>query len=88
MRYRCLGGKVDDFPNLEAARKVGIDFTLAAANAFVKGICPTLQQQQTQKFRFVFCGGKGAEWDQEKKLWVFNDSRKLKVHRSFLGRRV
>ncbi|KIW89323.1 uncharacterized protein Z519_10177 [Cladophialophora bantiana CBS 173.52] len=26
----CLGGKVEDFPDLETAKKVGVDFTLAA----------------------------------------------------------
>lgn len=75
--YRCLGGKAEDFPSLAAARKVGVDYTLAAANAFVKGICPALPQGQ--KFQFVFCSGKGAEWDQDKSLWVFPDTRKLKV---------
>lgn len=74
---RCLGGKVEDFPDLETARKVGVEFALAAANAFVQGICPALKQKR-EKFHFIFCSGKGAEWDQGKKLWVFPDTRKLK----------
>jgi hypothetical protein len=77
MRHRCLGGKVEDFPNLETASKVGVAFPLAAANAFVEGICPSLKQAG-EKFRFVFCSGRGAEWDQDKKLWVFADTRRLK----------
>ncbi|EXJ73591.1 uncharacterized protein A1O5_03353 [Cladophialophora psammophila CBS 110553] len=72
----CLGGKVEDFPDLETARKVGVNFTLTAAHAFVKGICPSLQPGQ--RFRFVFCSGNGAEWGQDKRLWVFSDTRKLK----------
>lgn len=71
---RCLGGKVEDFPDVETARKVGVDFALAAANAFVRSIAPN-----GGKFQFVFCSGKGAEWDQQKKLWMFSDTRKLKV---------
>ncbi|KAJ9642086.1 hypothetical protein H2204_002455 [Knufia peltigerae] len=73
----CLGGKVGDFPDLETARKVGVDYTLAAANAFVKGVCPGFQSQ-SQKFQFVFCSGDGAEWDQDKSLWMFSDTRKIK----------
>ncbi|OAP65343.1 hypothetical protein AYL99_01315 [Fonsecaea erecta] len=73
----CLGGKVEDFPDFQTARKVGVDFTLAAADAFVKTICPNLAPQG-HRFRFVFCSGMGAEWDQDKKLWLFSDTRKLK----------
>ena len=74
---RCLGGKVEDFPNLEAARKVGVEYTLSAARAFANEICPSVRERG-HKFRFVFCSGKGAEWDQSKSLWVFSDTRKLK----------
>ena len=31
-----------------------------------------------QRFRFIFCSGKGAVWDQAKSLWVFSGTRKLK----------
>lgn len=30
------------------------------------------------KFRFVFCSGQMAEWDQDKKLYFMEDSRKIK----------
>ncbi|KAJ9611168.1 hypothetical protein H2200_004351 [Cladophialophora chaetospira] len=73
----CLGGKVEDFPDLETARKVGVDYSLAAARAFATGICPSLQERG-RRFLFVFCSGKGAEWDQSKSLWLFSDTRKLK----------
>ncbi|OAG39886.1 hypothetical protein AYO21_05952 [Fonsecaea monophora] len=73
---RCLGGKVEDFPDLQTARTVGVDFTLAAANALVRGVCPTLPPEQ--RLRFVFCSGNGAEWHQDRKLWLFSDTRKLK----------
>jgi hypothetical protein len=74
---RCLGGKVQDFPDLQTARKVGIDFTLAAARAFLSGLCPILRENG-QKFRFVFCSGRGAEWNQDRNLWYFAETRKLK----------
>lgn len=67
---------MEDFPNVDAARKVGVDFTLAAANAFAIDLAPAVPRGQ--KFRFVYCSGKGAEWEQQKNLWVFSDTRKLK----------
>lgn len=30
------------------------------------------------KFRFVFCSGMLAEWDQDRSLWFLNDTRKIK----------
>jgi len=32
-----------------------------------------------KKFRFVFCSGKFAEWDQNKTLAFMQDTRRLKV---------
>ena len=32
-----------------------------------------------ERFRFVYCSGMGAESVQDRKLWAFNDARKLKV---------
>lgn len=73
----CLGGKLPDFPSLDVAKKVCIDYTLAAANAFAETLAPRLKAQG--KFRFVFCSGRGAEPDAGKGLWVFSDTRKVKV---------
>lgn len=57
-------------------RQVSVDYTLAAAQAFIAYLAPALPQGQ--KFRFVFCSGKNAEWDQTKKLTFMEETRKVK----------
>ena len=52
--------------------------TLAAAKAFVTTLAPKLAGRE-RKFRFVFCSGMGAEWDQDKSLMFLSDTRKIKV---------
>ncbi|KAI6088769.1 hypothetical protein F4821DRAFT_232923 [Hypoxylon rubiginosum] len=72
----AIGGRATQFPDVETARKVSVDYTLAAANVFVTELAPKLLEGQ--KFRFVFCSGKFAEWDQEKKLRMMQDTRRIK----------
>ena len=77
---RTVGGKVQDFPDLETARKVGVDHTLAAANAFATSLAPRLESGR--KFAFVFCSGDGASRDPDTKLWIMSDTRKIKVRQA------
>lgn len=56
-------------------RKVNVTFTLAAAKAMQEAIA---EHSPTGKLRFVFCSGLYTEWDQDKKLYFLNDSRKIK----------
>lgn len=72
----AVGGKVEDFPNLEAARKVSVSFTLAAAKAFATSLASS--GIRVEKFKFVFCSGRGAERDGSKALWMFKDTRQIK----------
>ncbi|KAI1417905.1 hypothetical protein F5Y13DRAFT_150023 [Hypoxylon sp. FL1857] len=72
----AVGGRATQFPDVETARKVSVDYTLAAAKAFVDELAPKLPE--SQKFRFVFCSGQFAEWDQEKNLKMLADTRKIK----------
>ncbi|KAI1780316.1 hypothetical protein F4818DRAFT_395339 [Hypoxylon cercidicola] len=72
----AIGGRATQFPDVETAKKVSVDYTLAAANAFVTELAPKLPE--SQKFRFVFCSGKFAEWDQEKSLRMMKDTRRIK----------
>ncbi|OTA65357.1 hypothetical protein K449DRAFT_463472 [Hypoxylon sp. EC38] len=72
----ALGGRATQFPDVETARKVSVDYTLAAAKAFIDELAPKLPEPQ--KFRFVFCSGKFAEWDQDKSLLMLADTRKIK----------
>ena len=69
-----LGGKVEDFLDIATDRRVGIDYTLAAANAFALKLVPNLARR---KFAFVFWSGNGAEQQQDARLWLFFDTRKL-----------
>ncbi|KAL9530645.1 hypothetical protein SMMN14_06056 [Sphaerulina musiva] len=76
--------------NIDAARKVGVNYPVAAAEAFQAGIAkhmepyvgfPEKQPAAGQKrfpFRFVFISGWGAEQDQFRRLWMYNESRKIK----------
>jgi hypothetical protein len=75
---RTVGGQAQDFPNIETARKVGIDYTLAAANAFATTLAPRLGNTG-RKFPFVFCSGHGAEQKEDARVWLFSDTRKIKV---------
>ena len=71
-----LGDKVEDFPDIATAKRVGIDYTLAAANALALNLAPQLAGR---KFPFIFCSGNGAEQQHDARLWLFSDTRKLKV---------
>lgn len=76
-RSRVIGGRVPQFPDVETAKKVQVDYTLAAAKASLEALAPQLPTGQ--KFRFVFCSGKFAEWDQGKSLAFMQDTRRIKV---------
>lgn len=54
-----------------------MDYTLAAASAFLEKLAPQLPEGG--QFRFVFCSGKFAEWDQDKALHFMADTRHVKV---------
>ncbi|KAI0884564.1 uncharacterized protein GGS22DRAFT_163809 [Annulohypoxylon maeteangense] len=71
-----LGGRAYQFPDVETARKISVDYTLAAAKAFIEQLAPQLPDPQ--KFRFLFCSGKWAEWDEKKNMRVFADTRRIK----------
>ncbi|KAI1269925.1 hypothetical protein F5Y18DRAFT_372018 [Xylariaceae sp. FL1019] len=72
----AIGGRAPQFADVETARKVSVDYTLNAANAFVTHLAGNLPA--SQKFRFVFCSGKFAEWDDNKSLVFMSDTRHIK----------
>ncbi|KAI0156590.1 hypothetical protein GGR57DRAFT_85605 [Xylariaceae sp. FL1272] len=72
----ALGGRAPQFPDVETARKVSVDYTLSAAKAFLTHLTGNLPA--SRKFRFVFCSGKFAEWDDNKSLAFMSDSRHIK----------
>ncbi|KAL8415032.1 hypothetical protein RB594_006022 [Gaeumannomyces avenae] len=70
----AIGGRANLFPDVDTARKVSVDYTLAAAKAFVDAKLAG----EGKIFRMVFCSGWLAEWDQKKSLRFMEDSRKIK----------
>ena len=86
----CLGGPVASFKSIDEARKVGVNFPAAAAEAFNDGIAKHMEPypgypekspapgQKRFPFRFIFISGWGAEQDQFKRLWMYSESRKIK----------
>ncbi|KAF3071064.1 hypothetical protein GL218_00887 [Daldinia childiae] len=77
----AIGGRATQFPDVETARKVSVDYTLAAAKAFTElaSKLPEVKKKKgSRKFRFVFCSGKFAEWDQNKNLKMMRDTRLIK----------
>ncbi|KAH7324935.1 hypothetical protein B0I35DRAFT_172415 [Stachybotrys elegans] len=73
----CIGGRVDQFGNdKELCRRVGVDFTLAAAKAMSTHLAAP--SSSGREFRFVYCSGKYAEWDQDKTLLFLGDTRRFK----------
>lgn len=76
---RAIGGRVDQFGNdKDLARKVGVDYTLAGARAMCTSLSADTLASTGRKFRFVFCSGMLAEWDQSRKLLFLEDTRKIK----------
>ncbi|OTB04889.1 hypothetical protein M426DRAFT_320470 [Hypoxylon sp. CI-4A] len=71
-----IGGRAYQFKDVETAKKISVDYTVAAAKAFIAELAPKLPQPQ--KFRFVYCSGKWAEWDQDKKPFTFGDTKRIK----------
>jgi hypothetical protein len=58
-------------PDNETARRVSVDYTLAAARV--------LQETAENKIRFVYCSGAGAERDHNKPLWLMQEYRRIRV---------
>ena len=63
-------------PDNDTARKVCLDYTIAAAKA-IGGTCRPADEGR--KFRFVYLSGGAAERDQTKQLWFKQDYRRMRV---------
>ncbi len=79
----AIGGKRADFPDLATAKKVNINYTIAAAKAFAEHLMPELGPGKT--FRFVLCGGAWAETDPNKWIFPLRETRLIKVRNSILS---
>ncbi|MCJ1462818.1 hypothetical protein MMC07_001421 [Pseudocyphellaria aurata] len=59
-------------PDNDTARKISIEYTLAAAKAF------TPASSTEKKFRFVYLSGAASERDQTKPLWFMQEYRRIR----------
>ena len=64
-------------PDNEAAKKVIVDYTMAAARAFTQQTAAN--NDNVRKFCFVYLSGGAAERDQTKPLWFMRDYRRIRV---------
>lgn len=60
-------------PDDDTAKKVSIEYTLAAAKAFTPTSAPE------KKFRFIYLSGAASERDQTKPLWFMQEYRRTRV---------
>lgn len=86
----AIGGRVQQFKNLDEARKVNINYAVAAAEAFAQHLATALTPHEGYPntgpkagvkrfpFRFVYLSCWGAEHDQFRRLWMYSDTRKTK----------
>ncbi|KAF7585263.1 hypothetical protein BBP40_011503 [Aspergillus hancockii] len=62
----AIGDRPVQFPGLNTAKRVGIDYTVVDAQAI-------------NRFRFLYCSGWGIEEDQSKNSWIEPEARKIKI---------
>lgn len=60
-----------------AGRKINLDYTMAGANAFATSLATQLETQGG-KFRFVYTSGMVTSKDQNKKLWISQEFRRIR----------
>lgn len=82
----CVGGRHTQrsrWPTDDDYVRVSVDFPLKCAEALRDRFAAAAANEGADHpppppFRFVFCSGHAAEWDQAKNLWVMERTRKVK----------
>ncbi|KAI1419328.1 hypothetical protein F5Y12DRAFT_266691 [Xylaria sp. FL1777] len=72
----ALGGHAYQFTELSTARRVSIDYPIAAANGFIDVLAARLPTDQP--FRFVFVSACRAVWDEDKFHLFMRNTRRIK----------
>lgn len=72
-----MGAPPSKHPDLELCKKVEIEYTRIAAEAFTSWL-PGLEKDG-KSFRFVYLSGMFANRETDKKMWFLNDTRTNKV---------
>lgn len=62
---------------MDEARRVSIDYTMAAARFFTENAAA--REDRGARFRFVYLSGMAAQRDQTKSLWFLSDYRRIRV---------
>ncbi|GCB25706.1 hypothetical protein AAWM_08591 [Aspergillus awamori] len=62
----------------ETARKINVEYTMAAMRAFGTHLPSLLEGGGKKKFRFVYLSGGMSERDQSRSLWMAGEMRKIR----------
>ena len=71
-----LGRKAE---NTDTARRVNLDYTVAAAEAFDQVLASRPSERGNSNFRFLYLSGDMAVRDQKSSPWFLGDSRRMRV---------
>lgn len=64
-------------PNNDEARRVCVDYTMAAVKVFTENAAA--KEDRGSKFRFIYVSGMAVQRDQTKSVWFMSDYRKIRV---------
>lgn len=78
---RSLGMKPGNFDR-ETIRRVSLDYTMHALSGFKRKLLPQLPDGTT--FKLAYISGVMVERDQEKKLWIADEARHIRVRQQSL----
>lgn len=79
-RNRAIG--INRTRDTETARKINVEYTMAAMRAFGTHLS-SLVEGRGKKFRFVYLSGGMSERDQSRSLWMAGEMRKIRVFLHF-----
>jgi hypothetical protein len=65
------------YPSADIARRVNVDYTVAAAEAWIRSFIPHLHKGS--RFKFLYVSGLTVERDTEKKFLIMADTRRMKA---------
>ena len=72
-----LGSKAE---NADVARRVNLDYTIAAVEAFDQVLAFNASKRGSSGFRFLYLSGNMAVRDQKSSPWFLGESRRMRVY--------
>ena len=77
--YRNSAIGINRTRDTETARKINVEYTMAAMRAFGTHLSFLVEGGGKKKFRFVYLSGGMSERDQSRSLWMAGEMRKIRV---------